>query len=74
MLSAKGDFTGAKRELTIALIRNPKSGRAHDEQGAVRAQSGDNPGAIEHLTIAARDADPNIRAAANEMLRRLRLP
>ena len=35
------------------------------------SQSGDSAGAIGHFQIAARDADPNIRAAANEMLRRM---
>jgi tetratricopeptide (TPR) repeat protein len=74
VLSAKGDFAGAKRELNIALSLNPNSGRAHYELGAVLAQSGDTAGAIEHFKIAARDADPNISAGANDMLLRLRRP
>jgi tetratricopeptide (TPR) repeat protein len=72
VLSAKGDIAGAKRELNIALSLNPNSGRAHYELGVVMSQSGDSAGAIEHFKMAARDADPNIRASANEMLRRLR--
>ncbi|HLK64109.1 MAG TPA: tetratricopeptide repeat protein [Bryobacteraceae bacterium] len=74
VLSAKGDAAGAKRELNIALSLNPNSGRAHYELGVVLSQSGDSAGAIEHFKLAARDADPNISAGANEMLRRLRLP
>jgi Tfp pilus assembly protein PilF len=74
VLSAKGDYAGAKRELSIALRLNPDSGRAHYELGVVLSQSGDSAGAIEHFKIAARDADPNISAGANEMLRRLRRP
>jgi Flp pilus assembly protein TadD len=72
VLSIKGDFAGAKRELSIALSLNPNSGRAHYELGAVLFQTGDSAGALEHFRIAARDADPNISAGANEMLRRLR--
>ncbi|SPE43036.1 Tetratricopeptide TPR_2 repeat protein (fragment) [Candidatus Sulfopaludibacter sp. SbA3] len=74
VLSVKGDSAGAKRELTIALSFNPNSGRAHYELGVVLSQSGDSAGAIEHFKMAARDADPNISASANEMLRRLRRP
>jgi predicted CXXCH cytochrome family protein len=70
-LSAKGDLAGAIRELNAALSLNPDSGRAHYELGVALSQSGDSAGAIAHLRIAARDADPNIRAAANEMLRRM---
>jgi tetratricopeptide (TPR) repeat protein len=72
LLSAKGDTAGARRELNIALSLNPNSGRAHYELGVVLSQSGESAGAIEHFKIAARDADPNISASANEMLRRLR--
>jgi tetratricopeptide (TPR) repeat protein len=72
LLSAKGDSAGAKRELSIALDLNPNSGRAHYELGVLLSQSGDSAGAIEHFQMAARDADPNIRASANEMLRRMR--
>ena len=74
VLSAKGDSAGAKRELNAALRLNPNSGRAHYELGVVLSQSGDVAGAIEHFKMAARDADPNISAGANEMLRRLRRP
>ena len=72
VLSAKGDSAGAKRELNIALSLNPNSGRAHYELGVVLSQSGDSAAAIEHFKMAARDADPDISASANEMLRRLR--
>jgi Flp pilus assembly protein TadD len=72
VLSIKGDFAGAKRELSIALSLNPNSGRAHYELGSVLFQTGDSAGAVEHFRLAARDADPNISAGANEMLRRLR--
>ena len=74
VLSAKGDSAGAKRELGIALSLNPGSGRAHYELGVVLSQSGDSAGALGHFQMAARDADPNIRASANEMLRRMRQP
>ena len=71
VLMAKGDLAGAIRELETALNLNPASGRAHYELGAALSQSGDNARAIEHFKIAARDVDPNIRAAAAEMLRRI---
>lgn len=71
VLSAKGDIAGAIRELKAALAVNPESGRAHYELGVVLAQAGDSAAAIEQLRAAARDADPNLRAAAAEMLRRL---
>ena len=71
VLSAKGDLAGAIRELNAALALNPDSGRAHYELGAALSQSGDTAGAKEHFRAAARDPDPNIRAAATEMLRRL---
>jgi len=71
VLSAKGDMAGATRELNAALSLNPGSGRAHYELGVVLAQTGDSAGAVQHFRIAAREADPNISAAANEMLRRM---
>jgi Flp pilus assembly protein TadD len=74
ILSTKGDSAGAIHELKIALTLNPDDGRTHYELGIVLAQSGDSAGAAEHLAIAARSPDPNIAAAAAEMLRRMRLP
>jgi tetratricopeptide (TPR) repeat protein len=71
VLSAKGDIPGAVRELNAALSLNPASGRAHYELGVALNQSGDSAGAIGHFRVAARDADPNIRAAASEMLRKM---
>jgi Flp pilus assembly protein TadD len=71
VLSAKGDIGGAIRELNAALALNPASGRAHYELGAALSQSGEIARAMEHFKIAARDADPNIRTAAAEMLRRI---
>ena len=71
VLSAKGDAVGAARELNTALSLNPKSGRAHYELGVLLGQSGNAPGAVEHFRAAALDPDPSIRAAANEMLRRM---
>ncbi len=71
VLSAKGDLAGAVRELNAALSVDPNSGRAHYELGVALAQSGDPVRAKEHFQAAARDSDPNIRGAANEMLRRM---
>ena len=71
VLSAKNDFTGAIRELNAALGANPASGRAHYELGVALAQTGDTAAAVAHFRAAASDPDPNISAAANEMLRRL---
>ena len=71
LFSAKGDTAGAIREFNAALSLNPDSGRAHYELGAALSQSGDSAAAIAHFRIAARDSDPNIRAAASEMLRRI---
>jgi predicted CXXCH cytochrome family protein len=74
ILSAKGDSAGAIRELKVAVSLNPNDGRAHYELAVVLGQFGDSAGAIEHFMIAARDPDPNISAAATEMLRRIRVP
>lgn len=71
VLSVKGDNAGAIRELNAALSLNPESGRAHYELAVALGQSGDSAGAIQHFRMAARDADPNIRGAATEMLRRM---
>ena len=71
VLSAKGDVADAIRELNAALILNPGSGRSHYELGVLLSQSGDSAAAIRHFQAAAQDPDPNIAAAAREMLRRL---
>ena len=74
ILSARGDSAAAIREFKAALSLSPNDGRTHYELGIALGQSGDSAGAIEQLTAATHDPDPNIAAAAAEMLRRLRLP
>jgi Flp pilus assembly protein TadD len=71
LLAAKGDFPGAKRELSEAVRLQPGDARARMELGMVLANLGDRTSAIQQLSVAAQAPDPNIRAAAAQALRTL---
>jgi tetratricopeptide (TPR) repeat protein len=71
LLSAKGDLPGAIRELQAALRIQPDSPRAHYELGLALGRSGRHAEAQAELKTAAASSDPEIRAAATEILRRL---
>jgi len=71
LLEAKGDLDGAARELQAAVRLRPDFWRAQYELGAMLAEKGDTPGALEHLKIAAQGADGEAKAAALQLMQRL---
>jgi predicted CXXCH cytochrome family protein len=71
LLSAASDFSGAARELQAAIRLRPDSPLAHYELGVVFLQLRNPAGAIEQLRLAAQSSDPQAKAAAQEMLRRM---
>ncbi len=72
LLAEKGDLPGASRELNEAVRLQPGNWRAHVELGMVLLRQGDQAGAIPHLTKAAQGQDPEAKAAAAQILRRLK--
>jgi predicted CXXCH cytochrome family protein len=71
LLSARGDFHGAERELQLALRLAPDSVRAHYELGVALMQLGNSATAVEQFRTAAQGTDPQVKAAALQMLQRL---
>ena len=71
LLSAKGDLAGATRELQLVIRRNPQAGRPHYELGLALGRMGQHAAAAEQLRAASMSSDPQARAAALEVLRRL---
>jgi Flp pilus assembly protein TadD len=71
LLSAKDDFPAAARELRLAIRLRPESGRAHYELAVVFGRLGNSAGALEHFKAAAQSTDPQARAAALQVLRKL---
>lgn len=72
LLAARGDEDGAAREFQVAVRLQPDFWRAKYELGAVLDQKGESAAALEHLTIAAKGADPDARAAALQLLQKLK--
>jgi predicted CXXCH cytochrome family protein len=72
LLGAKGDLDGAARELQAAVGLQPDFWRAHYELGAVLERKGDAGAALEHLRIAAQGTDAEAKAAALQLLQRLK--
>jgi predicted CXXCH cytochrome family protein len=71
LLATRGDTDGAARELQAAVRLQPGFGRAQFELGVVLGRKGDFAGAVEHLKLAAQGTDPDARASAQQLLRRL---
>ncbi|MCU1328496.1 MAG: Tetratricopeptide 2 repeat protein [Bryobacterales bacterium] len=71
LLSARGDLAGAVRELRTVLRSNPQAGRPHYELGLALGRMGQRAAAAEQLKAASVSSDPQARAAALEVLRRL---
>jgi predicted CXXCH cytochrome family protein len=74
LLSARGDSQDAVRELQLALRLKPDSGRAHYELGLVLGRQGNSSAALEQLKMAAQGTDPEAKAAALQMLAKLKQP
>jgi predicted CXXCH cytochrome family protein len=72
LLGRKGDIDGALRELQLAVQLQPDSGRAQYELAVALGLRRDVPAAIEHLKLAAAGTDPDAKAEALELLRKLR--
>ena len=70
LLLTRGDSAGAIRELQAAIRLKADSSRAHYELGVVFGQQGNSAAAVEHFKMAAQSTDPEVKAAATEMLRR----
>lgn len=71
LLAAKGDVEGAVRELTEAVRLKPDFWRAQFELGVALGRNRDYAAAAEHLRAAAQGADPEAKASAADLLRRL---
>ncbi|MGH9572998.1 MAG: tetratricopeptide repeat protein [Candidatus Acidiferrales bacterium] len=68
LLAATGNAKSAIRELSTAIRLQPDFWRAHFELGAALRLTGDATGAAEQLRIAAKGNDPEVRAAALQLL------
>jgi predicted CXXCH cytochrome family protein len=71
LLTSLGDADGATRELTTAVNLQPNFFRAHYELAVALGMKGDSTGATAHLRIAAQGNDPDARASAQELLKKL---
>ncbi len=71
LLFDRGDLAGAVRELETAVQLQPTLWRAQFQLAMALGRRGDSTAALEHLKIAANGSDPQVRAAALEMLQRL---
>jgi len=71
LLATRCDLEGAKRELQTAVRLEPDLWRAHFELGVVLGRARDYAGAEEHLKLAAQGTDPDAKASAQELLRKL---
>lgn len=71
LLGDSGDVDGAIRELNSAVRLQPDFWRAHYELGAAFANKGDKARASAELRLAADGNDPQVKAAAQQLLQRL---
>jgi len=71
LLGDSGDADGAIRELNSAVRLQPDFWRAHYELGASLANKGDTASAATQLRLAAGGNDPQVTAAAQQLLQRL---
>ena len=71
LLGTKGDIEGAVRELQSAVRVQPDLWRAQFELGVALGRSREYAAAAEHLKIAAQGTDPDVKASAQDLLKRL---
>ena len=71
LLATRGDLDGSLRELETAVRLQPDFGRAQFELGVVLGRKGEFTAAAEHLRMAAQSSDPDAKASALDLLRKL---
>ena len=71
LLADHGELAAAIRQLEGAVRLRPDFWRAHFELAMVLGQSGNAGAAREHLNIAAKGSDPDVRAQALDVLQKL---
>ncbi len=71
LYARRGDWRRATTQYREALRFKPDSGSAHLGLGTALAATHDLTGAREHLTQAAKDANPQVRQEAQELLSKL---
>lgn len=71
VLAALGEFPAAIQQLQAAVSVQPNLWRAHFELAMALGRSGNTGAAREHLAIAARGSDPDVRAQALDVLQKL---
>jgi predicted CXXCH cytochrome family protein len=72
LLADHSEFAAAIRQLETAVRLKPDLWRAHFELGMALGRSGNPTAATEQIRIAANGSDPQVRAAAADVLQRLR--
>ncbi len=71
LLADRGEGAEAVRQLEAAVRSQPTLWQAQFELGMALGRKGDPVSAIQHLKIAAGGSDPNVRAAALDVLQKL---
>jgi predicted CXXCH cytochrome family protein len=71
LLASRGDLPGARRELQEAVRLQPDFWRAHYELGVVLGRLHEDTSAEQHLKLAAQGTDPQAKASAQQLLRKL---
>jgi predicted CXXCH cytochrome family protein len=71
LLERKGQVDAALGEYTEAVRLRPDLSHAQLDLGGVLANKGDKVGAAEHLRLAAKSSDPNLRELAERLLKEL---
>jgi predicted CXXCH cytochrome family protein len=71
LLERKGQVDAALREYSEAVRLRPELSHAQLDLGGVLANKGDKVAAAEHLRLAARSTDPNLRGLAERLLKEL---
>jgi Flp pilus assembly protein TadD len=71
LLERKGDSDAALREYSEAIRLRPDLSHAQLNLGGALANKGDKIGAAEHLQLASKSSDPNIRDLALRLLKDL---
>jgi tetratricopeptide (TPR) repeat protein len=71
LLERKGQVDAALREYSEAVRLRPDLSHAQLDLGGVLANKGDKVGAAEHLRLASKSTDPNLRDLAQRLLKEL---